>query len=426
MKNSLTIVAAFAATVFLLAAALFASALIPNESLRPSYTHMLNDTSAFEQWRTSLCNERFTNIDKYADNVLLNIMWTHSHENVVESVVKSLYAHSDTCSSAQWIHYNMMGQLQPNVQYARYWHGNIAWLKPLLMVCNFSAVLVLNAVLMALLAVLCLYMLWLRGMTAVAVAFLLSLMVVSAWVTPFCVEYTAVFMIMFATAAFAIRYAGCGVATSAVYVVSGVATCFFDFLTTETLTMLVPYLLAFAVRQKQGTLGNPRSELLLFAKCGALWLGSYAAMWLIKWYGAATVFDTSIMRLVYNDAMERVWGYVYGHVLPLSPMVRNVFMLVPFVLLPDASYVLPTAVIVAVLIVFALVAKYIGTKCNASVYLVPAIIAIVPLVRFYILYNHATQHYFFTYRALLTTVLALALLFVMKIDAVKPKAKRKK
>lgn len=51
-------------------------------------------------------------------------------------------------------------------------------------------------------------------------------------------------------------------------VAAGTAVAFFDFLTTETLTLLLPLILVMAVRTKEGRLSPMRESLRLIVTCG--------------------------------------------------------------------------------------------------------------------------------------------------------------
>lgn len=54
-------------------------------------------------------------------------------------------------------------------------------------------------------------------------------------------------------------------------VAAGTAVAFFDFLTTETLTLLLPLILVMAVRTKEGRLSPMRESLRLIVTCGICW-----------------------------------------------------------------------------------------------------------------------------------------------------------
>lgn len=64
---------------------------------------------------------------------------------------------------------------------------------------------------------------------------------------------------------------------------------FFDFLTCETLTILIPLLIVFIMRKQENRLPALKDSVLLTVKCGAAWGLAYAGTFLAKWCAASAV-----------------------------------------------------------------------------------------------------------------------------------------
>lgn len=97
-------------------------------------------------------------------------------------------------------------------------------------------------------------------------------------------------------------------ALSILAVISGVMIAFFDFLTCETLTILIPLLIVFIMRKQDDRLPRLRSNLLLTLKCGAAWGLSYAGMFLVKWSVASLVTGENIFITALTSAEVRIAG----------------------------------------------------------------------------------------------------------------------
>lgn len=97
-------------------------------------------------------------------------------------------------------------------------------------------------------------------------------------------------------------------ALSILAVISGVMIAFFDFLTCETLTILIPLLIVFIMRKQDDRLPRLRSNLLLTLKCGAAWGLSYAGMFLVKWSAASLVTGENIFITALTSAEVRIAG----------------------------------------------------------------------------------------------------------------------
>ena len=65
------------------------------------------------------------------------------------------------------------------------------------------------------------------------------------------------------------------------FILSGVLTCFLDFLTAETLTFTIPVILLLMLWEQESA--SLKTQVLRLIKWGCAWLGSYAAMFAIKW-----------------------------------------------------------------------------------------------------------------------------------------------
>ena len=90
---------------------------------------------------------------------------------------------------------------------------------------------------------------------------------------------------------------------------TGVATVYFDFLTTESLSLLIPLLLILRVWSKQGGERKWISSL----KFGMAWSFGYFGMWGMKWLTASIVLGENMMPYVTGHVAERISGGVTGY-----------------------------------------------------------------------------------------------------------------
>ncbi|MBQ5331999.1 MAG: hypothetical protein J6K92_01870, partial [Oscillospiraceae bacterium] len=198
-------------------------------------------------------------------------------------------------------------------------------------------------------------------------------------------------------------------ALSILAVISGVMIAFFDFLTCETLTILIPLLIVFIMRKQDNRLPDLRSNMLLMLKCGSAWGLSYAGTFLVKWSAASLVTGENKFIAALTSAEIRISGEAEQ----LSPVEQlflapaaNISTLFGGTERVDCGAI--AAGLVICVIVFGSVFYLFRSRerFDRSFDLTMLILGVLPFARFFLLNNHSYLHEFFTYRALASTILA--------------------
>ena len=193
-------------------------------------------------------------------------------------------------------------------------------------------------------------------------------------------------------------------------VVSGVMIAFFDFLTCETLTILIPLLIVFIMKKQENRLPDLKNSLILLIKCGGAWGLSYAGAFLVKWSAASLV--TGENKFV--KALASVEERFVGEAEELSPVKQ--FFLAPLAnlstLFGGTDRVEWRAVIGGLILSAVVLGAFFylfrsKEKFDRSFTLIMLILGALPFARFFLLNNHSYLHEFFTYRALASSILAL-------------------
>lgn len=199
--------------------------------------------------------------------------------------------------------------------------------------------------------------------------------------------------------------------------VSGVVTCFVDFLTTETLTCLVPLLFLMILLYETGELCSFKEEMKYLIGCGIAWGLSYAGMFLLKWLLAAGILGYQALEEALLSAGERISGTVYLGNTNLDPeanlldkvigiLYRNEGCLFPFADHMSAGTIMCIFASVCFLC-FAIVYLFRPKKFPSAMVGICLLLGAVPYLRYLVLQNHSYLHYFFTYRAQLVTVISM-------------------
>ena len=114
-------------------------------------------------------------------------------------------------------------------------------------------------------------------------------------------------MFIFSISAYKLARAGKRKSYGCLFVISGVSTAYFDFLTTETICLSVPLLLILWVEGK----GADKKELWRIAiKAVLCWGASFAGMWSLKWGLASLILQENVMPYVTQHVQERLGGEI--------------------------------------------------------------------------------------------------------------------
>ena len=410
--------AVFVCTLAFLFTALMLTSLIPKDAIRDnlvSTADFYTENKPFPKTDGIIHSTR----DNFADCIIFNIISSVNENTRLYSLMSADYYVNDNENVSAGLKLSAEMDIAPNREYSRYWHGTMVLLRPLLLVMDIRGVIVLNWIVIAGLTILLGWLLVRKDHWEAFVFLLVGMFCVQIWYVPFCVNYSAVFILMLAfTAAFILCEEKHGQYLTALSVMSGCLVCFMDFLTVETVTITVPLLTVLAVRQKDGRFGSLKENLVFLVKNGAAWGISYGLMYGAKWIIAGAVTGGKTIETALDAAGARVSG---GGV--FTALLRNISALYPFRTVGDITGIYITAGIIIIAVVLMKTFKVIKPKNGFAVTM--AVLAAVPYLRFAVLNAHSADHCFFTYRAQIVSVMALAAVFWHAVSSVNVKKTKK-
>ena len=362
-----------------------------------------------------------TRQDNYADCILVNILYHIDKKDLLRSLIKASYYNPELQSVEVSLAESLAGDKTPDVDYFRYWHGGMVLLRPLFVFTGIRGARIILGVVLLLLTLTVIALMWKQKVKTLAVCYFLGNVIIQTWMCAFSIEYITTFLLMNIFLILLLLWFPPRTYTGAFYrrvyailCASGVWTCFFDFLTTETLTVTMPILLLLVLRYQAGELESIRQESRRLL-CGLLcWGSSYAIMFITKWLLAVVVLGRQAFGEAMKAAGERVGGAVYLGNTNLDPeasgiqrflgaVIRNQGSLFPFrnTMGMGAAAISFLAVLFVCL---ALIYLFRSKQFDGRLLLLILMIGAVPYLRYIVLENHAYLHYFFTYRAQLVTV----------------------
>lgn len=407
--------AVFAAALALLFAALCLCAAIPNSAIYGNFESSAAWFSGVEPFPFHNGNKLNSIADNYADAILLGVAW-HMGDGGWTAAIDTRYNDGGQQGENAGLYRSVVEGAEPNADYTRYWHGGAMFVRLMhlftdiegMRAAGFAAALVLAALTMALLYKL--------GHPQIAAALLISLAAVQVWNIRLSLEYQSVFILAFIMCPAYMLLEKREAALPLLSVAGGAAAAFFDFLTAETLTILLPLMLVTAIRAREGRLGTFRQGLAWVLPCLIGWGLAYAGAFMVKWAAATIVTGENAFALALNSAAERVGiAGLEGQNGGFLPAVTANLT----VLFGGTDRVQPVR---AMLGTFAALAA-LGSvwylfrgkgRERAGSCLLLLLGALVPL-RFVALNNHSYLHEFFTYRALASTIFALLMALLLNL-----------
>jgi len=403
---------------------LFLTALIPQSAIKESCVESARYFNDHELFPYLMENQFNTRQDNYSDCILVDIMYHISDDEPVKSSVKASYYQPEYENVNTGLWESLQEEKEPNVDYSRYWHGTLSFLRPLFLVTDIEGARIVFAAIWIVLMLLNMWLMWKQGAKALAICYLAAHIVMQAWVCATCIQYSTMFFMMNA-----ITLAGICLfrkrkdteslrcKTGLLMAVSGVCTCFIDFLTAETLSLTVPLLVLLILRYEAGELSEWKKEFKHLITCVMIWGIGYALMFVFKWILVAVFAGKEAVILALSSAGERFTGTVHMGNTTLDPIAtplerffgaifRNQGMLFPY--RDNMADFAGLASFFAVFFVLSfMIYMFRGKNFSGKMLGLCALLAAIPYARFVLLQNHAFIHYFFTYRAQMVTVIAM-------------------
>ena len=247
-----------------------------------------------------------------------------------------------------------------------------------------------------------------RKSKMLALIFILAMALTSCHIVPRCLEYTWTFYIMFITSIIAINIEKRGdKGLNLLFFITGILTCFLDFLSTELLTFVIPILFVLIIRHKENRVSSFKAGITFLIKSSILWGLGYTGMWLAKWGISSVILGINAMDFVTEKVLNRINGLqgVESYEFMYKGAITNNWDSLYIVrMLKNKENVGLILGIIGIIILILMDWKHIKKMWFQILLL---IIATMPYIRYLILANHSFRHAMFTYRLQIITIIAV-------------------
>lgn len=358
--------------------------------------------------------------DNFADAILLGVAWNMGEYGALDTKYNS----GGEFGANAGLYLSLVNDAEPDTDYSRYWHGNAGIARIMHLVTDVDGMKTGGLITILFLAMLVCVLLLKAQCIKTCSCFFLALISVHIWNVRLSLEYQPAFVVALLMCILFLLLEKRGTYTLCVLsVIGGVLTAFFDFLTCETIPILLPLALVFAVRieEKRGKSLSPNIKLFLLAiVCFAL---SYAGAFLSKWVLASLVTGENKFILAAASAGVRFGaedsaGFLSGIPANLTVLFGGSARI------EIGRVILGVAISAAILSSAFYLVKKNGYDRAGTVTLL--IVGAMVFLRYAVLQNHSYLHEFFTYRALATTVFSVLAAVALSSCADKNEVKKKR
>ena len=375
------------------------SSYIPQNNVK---NNMLVSAYYFKNFEKNYVTVGRNNIkDIYADAVSLNLAYQNGKFHNIESIMLSPF-YVNLNYMPDMIKDSVVDQIKDdklgNYNYFRYWHGYILFIRLAHLFMDVQGLYLINFILILFLLFILICSLYYKGYKYEALILLVSFITIRFYNIYVSLEYTWIFILNLILCLILIysKIRSWDKFNKFIFI-SGMFTCYLDFLTCEIVNLFIP-LLIFLILIDYKDLSY-----INIIKSNLIWLCGYGFTFLAKWFIIFILFGFDNVVYLIKNITKRTIGNPNID-LNISTIEKIFYMY--FYNFRFLNYI---AIIMLILITLFLL--YSIKKCNLSnkikfLYL----ISLTPYLRYLLLLNHSLGHYFFTYRIQIITIFAVLLM----------------
>lgn len=361
--------------------------------------------------------------DNYADSIWLNVAWFMGKGSPVKASLDTWYYDGEQAGENIGLYLSVTEEItEPNTDYTRYWHGTAGVIRILHLFTDVTGIKNSGFLMILALAAVIMILLIREGKDSLAVALFFSICAIKIWNIRFSMEYQPAFIIGFLMCIFYLLFEKKGNNCLMVLAIAGgELIAFFDFLTTETIVILLPLILVITVRAWDGRIGTGKDNFRLIVTQGMAWLTSYGMTIFMKWMLASVITGENKFLTALYMAKERVNGNVTMEegINPVLQIWRapaaNLSVLFGGTKRIEMFPLTAGIILVIIFWIIFVISMWKVTKEKKTAFKMLFVLGFMIIMRYIVLSNHSYLHAFFTYRGLISMILAMLSMILLNI-----------
>ncbi len=299
--------------------------------------------------------------------------------------------------------------IQDSYEYARYWHGYLSILRPLLLLFNYSGIRIVLAIITLISIVALITLLCKKISITSGVIYGIGLLAISIFIVTKSINEILIFIVAFISSIILLLKKNPEKNIGIFFFVVGSVSNFIDLLTAPLVTLGITAITYFLLVQKNESKVNIKRYILDFLKICISWTLGYGITWLSKWVITEIFFGRPIISQAIEQAVFRSNGpQINGmNIFSLSNVfIRNM----EYLSSPVAITILIAAVIYIIVMMIINRNKKIDFKENLKKCLPYILIFFLPVIWYMVLKQHSYTHVNFTYRILVISIISLLII----------------
>ena len=308
-------------------------------------------------------------------------------------------------SASNWSYQNQTGEyyyvthktentVKESFEYARYWHGYLVILRPILTIFSYQTIEKLSIIFFSLLLGWCTYLICKKINKTTGILFLTAFIIMNSFYTAGSINEVTCLIIMLCSNIYILLRNKKIKQMPLVFFIIGSITNYFDLLTLPLITLAMPMAIYFLIREKEDTL-EQKKAILTYIKLAIFWGLGYGLTWLAKWILVDLICNRNVLEVALKQILYRMSGnegeqkFTYSYVL-----LNNLKFL-------GNETIYSTAVVSVLIMLVGILKnrkKIQKEKMNIEALKVYIITLILPFVWYFALKNHSAIHARFTHR----------------------------
>lgn len=390
-------------------------------NVRASVPALNGEWGREESYDQLLPGYQSTQLDNSTDAAMMLAAVHESDLPLIVRVAQGFCYGSDANAFGTLLSYGQNGaEGLSTVSVARYWHGYLVFLKPLLCFFSYLDIRMLLSLTQGCLMAAVIVGLCRRGLSMLVPAFLLALLAVTPFATALSLQFSTV-LCVFLCAMLALLYrperAFEGHGLALFFLTVGMATSYVDYLTYPVAAFGMPMILCLFLFPLDGW----RAQTKRFFLCGLCWCLGYFGMWAGKWviagmFGNESWFWPNLLAKISERSSDVSGDQTLSYGMVLRSVV-GVFCKRAYLL----AYLAAGLIWLAARIRRRRLPR-ISWKERFHLLVFLGVIALLPFLWYLFTQNHSYNHAFFTSRALCVTLFAVGCALVSLLPGFPEKA----
>lgn len=295
--------------------------------------------------------------------------------------------------------------IEYSYEYARYWHGYLVILRPLLLLFDYSGIRIFLFLLTLITVMWLLYLICKKINLNTSIMFAVALLSINIFIVSQSINEIMVFLVSFISSIFLLikkdKIKNIGI----FFFVVGSITSFVDLLTAPLVTLGIPLIIYFLLEQKEKI--NVKKELIDLVKLSIVWGLGYGITWAIKWGLVELIFKRPLISQAIEQILFRINGGHSGiRKFTIYEVVKtNLNRLSKFIIF--SILMIAFINIIIRLIKISVKKEKIDIKQNLKKCIPYAIISAFPIIWYAVIKEHSCIHSFFAYRIMVISIINL-------------------